>query len=147
MAKRVYTDDQKATALAGYLEDGTAATAKALDIPPRTIRYWAGEAGLAAAKREQTEAASEALAADIADKRAGIRDLFLEAALHHANRSLAAGPRDAQALATASAIFIDKFRLEMGEATQVHESRSDGAADKVKATVDELSERRAEKTA
>lgn len=142
-----HTEQDRADALEAYIEHGTAEASRLTGVPVRTICRWAGEAGLAQAKREQTEAAREALSADIDERRVGIRDLLLQAAEVHARRSLEAKPREAQALATAAAIMLDKFRLEMGEHTQATRSESVGVAEAAKAKVDQLAARRRQKSA
>ena len=129
-----YTDDQKAEALRLYGEIGAAATAHRLDIPPRTIRYWANQAHLATARTQNLESAAAMLAASHRRMREEFRLRLLEKGLDALDRmdqehidyrgkevykvSWEVAPADAfKSYAVAAAVLIDKYRLEMGEAT------------------------------
>jgi len=67
---------------------------------------------------EKTEQAREVLAATHAEKREELRVLLLGAPIHLVRQAIETGKaRDAESWMTAAGIGIDKFRLEMGEAT------------------------------
>lgn len=115
-----YTDQDRQNALHLYTEHGTAETSRQTGIPERTIVRWANQAGLVShADRKKTQAAREA-------RRSRIRDLLLEKTetLLESMDSSNAGK-----LAVPIGILIDKYRLEMGEATSRSESLSDDAID------------------
>ena len=114
-----YTDAQKAEAVNLYVEVGATEAAKQTGISRRSINSWAKAAGFTAqANIEKTTAAREVLASAVAEKREVLRELLLDAGIHHVERSIAAeSGRDAQAWMTGAGIGIDKYRLEMGEAT------------------------------
>ncbi len=114
-----YTDAQKAEAVNLYLVIGATAAAKQTGISRRSISTWANQAGhTAQANIKKTEVAREVLASAVAEKREELRGLLLEAGIHHVTQSIAADTgRDAQAYMTGAGIGIDKYRLEMGEAT------------------------------
>ncbi len=114
-----YTDAQKAEAVELYVEVGTAEAARRIGVTGRTITNWAKAAGVTSQERVQkTESAREVLQATQAEKREELRVLLLDAGIHHVTQSIAADTgRDAQAYMTGAGIGIDKYRLEMGEAT------------------------------
>ena len=114
-----YTDTQKAEAVDLYVEVGTAEAAEQVGVSGRTILRWAKDAGVVSQDRiQKTEAAREVLQATQAEQRQELRGLLLEAGIHHVRRSVAADTgRDAQAFMIGAGIGIDKYRLEMGEAT------------------------------
>jgi transposase-like protein len=132
--KRTYTDEQRQEALRLYKEVGPGEAARQLGIPGKTISSWA--------KREciQSDApAKMAAAIDMArltreERREQLREKMLDKALdllgrmdeqHKDFRGKDAeavywekAPADAcKNYATAAAILLDKFRLEVGEAT------------------------------
>ena len=116
-----YTDAQKAEAVNLYVEVGPTEAAKQTGISRRSINTWANQAGhTAQANIKKTEAAREVLASATAVKREELREVLLDAGIHHVKQSIAAeSGRDAQAYMTGAGIGIDKYRLEMGEATEV----------------------------
>lgn len=156
----VYTDQQREAALAAYVEHGSAEAARRLDIPARTIRYWANQAELTQARAEKTEAAREMLALRHAEMREELRVRLLEKALDALDRMDATHidyrGKDARKVewdvapagafkdyATGAAILIDKYRLEMGEHTARAEVTSETAIDaEVRRLVDELGRQR-----
>ena len=130
-----YTDQQRQQALDLYLQHGTAETARRLNIPKRTVRHWANQAQLAAARGENLEAAHRQLALQHEEMRQELRSRLLEQAidaLDHMNAPhvdyrgkdvtkivFAEAPADAwKAYAVTAEILIDKYRLEVGEATE-----------------------------
>ena len=139
---RTYSADEKANALILYASDGLAEAWRRTGIPKPTIASWARRAGLphtdASAK---TQAATEA-AEDRAKKlRAELRLGLLEKAVDLLARMDAPHTefkgKDAQVVeypiapagavqnyATSVGILIDKYRLEIGEATTRSESRA-----------------------
>jgi transposase-like protein len=115
-----YTDAEKQEAVRLYVEVGTAEAARQTGASPRSVNAWAQAAGVTAqAKVEKTEAARQVLASQRAAQRENVRILYLdkiEACLEAINP---AKPREAKDLMTTAAIGTDKFRLEMGEATEL----------------------------
>ena len=114
-----YTDAQKAEAVKLYDEVGATEAARQTGISRRSINTWANQAGhTAQANIKKTEAAREVLAAVTAKKREELREVLLDAGIHHVKQSIAADSgREAQSYMTGAGIGIDKYRLEMGEAT------------------------------
>ena len=116
-----YTDAQKAEAVKLYVEVGTAEAARRIGASKASIVGWAKAAGVTSqAKVQKTEVAREVLAAVTARKREELRELLLDAGIRHVERSIAADSgREAQAYMIGAGIGIDKYRLEMGEATEL----------------------------
>lgn len=116
-----YTDAEKAEAVELYVEVGTAEAARRIGVTPRSINNWAKAAGVTSQERiEKTESAREVLKATHAEQREELRGLLLEAGINHVKKSInAEAGRDAQAWMIGAGIGIDKYRLEMGEATDV----------------------------
>lgn len=139
---RTYSPDEKATALNLYISDGLAHAWRITGIPKPTIASWARRAGMphtdAAVK---TEAATEAAADRAKQLREELRVKLLEKASDLLDRMDAphidfkgkdsdevtypiAPAAAVQNYATSVGILIDKYRLEVGEATSRSESRS-----------------------
>jgi transposase-like protein len=57
MARRSYTQEQRAEALKLYQEVGPSEAGRRLDIPNATIRQWAKRAGASSARAEHVAAA------------------------------------------------------------------------------------------
>jgi transposase-like protein len=127
MARTRYTDEQKADALALYVEHGPAETARRTGIAKGTLASWAHRAGVQSVATELTAAATEAASAKWAERRQTMVDeigLVAEAALSGAAGAVLAGrPRDAKDYATTMAILVDKAQLLGGDATTRHENR------------------------
>lgn len=158
-----YTSEQKAEAL-NLLADVSKSYAEirdALGIPVGTLAGWAKGAGIErTAAQKLTEAATKVRMARIASKRERLKEKLLKTADGFVDRAVVLSEgarrreggiflptaRDTKDMMTAAAIALDKFRLEMGEATQVTEQRVDSAT-KARSKVDELAQRRAQKTA
>ena len=108
------------------MEFGTAEAHRITGVPRRTIIDWASKAGvIAQAPNEKMQAAR---IARMAVKREEMRELLLDRAVDLLERL--GGPSkaaDTKHVATAAAILIDKYRLEMGEATArtYHEGSDD----------------------
>jgi transposase len=134
-----YSDKQKSEALKLYVELGTAEASRRTKVNPRTLKHWVQAAGLSQARAEKTETAREALAKERGEKRERLRNLLLDKAIDLINRMdephkdfrgkdadevwWDKAPAGAvQNYATSVAILIDKYRLEMGEATNRGES-------------------------
>ena len=140
---REYTDEQKAEALALYPELGVAETWRRTGIPKPTIASWARRAGLphtdAATKtREATIAAAARAdqlraelrikllekANDLLDRMDGEHVEFKNSAKEIREVRYPIAPAGVvQNYATSVGILIDKYRLEVGEATTRSESR------------------------
>jgi dTDP-4-amino-4,6-dideoxygalactose transaminase len=144
VAATTYDDEAKAHALALYQEVGLSEAWRQTGIPKPTIASWARRAGLphtdAAAK---TQAATLAASARADQLRAELRLKLLEKATDLLDRMDAehvefknsakeirevvypiAPAAAVQNYATSAAILIDKYRLEVGEATTRSESRA-----------------------
>lgn len=140
---REYTEDEKARALDLYGSVGLAEAARETDIPKPTIQSWARRTGLphtdAAAKTREATLAASARADQL---RAGIRLKLLVKADRLLDRmdephvefknsakeirqvTYPTAPAAAvQNYATSVGILIDKYRLEVGEATTRSESK------------------------
>ena len=72
MAKRVYTDEEKAEAVKLYEEHGTSAASKQTGIPKNTIQGWARKAGVRTVRNENVRARVEAAQLDNAERRANL---------------------------------------------------------------------------
>lgn len=131
-----YTDIQKTEAVELFDKVGRAEASRQTGIPGRTIGSWVKAAGGSAqAKIEKTAIAREVLAAVQSKKREELRVLLLDAPIYHVQQAIETGKaRDAQSWMTAAAIGVDKFRLEMGEATGRTETMELPAAE---ATIDQ----------
>ena len=129
-----YTPDQKTEALELYVEHGPAEASRQCGIPSGTIRSWAYRADLPRLRYEKTTEATKAAQAGAEQKRSELRELLLDQAIDLLHRMNAPHKdfkgKDATTVwwdtapsgatkdyATAAAILIDKYRLEMGEAT------------------------------
>lgn len=153
-----YTAEQKAEAVRLYLEHGATHAAEQVGCTRRQVYRWLGSHGVSAKKPEERHA--ETLARHQA-KREALRELLLDKAAdliqrmddpHYDYRGKDASKvhfdkatsGDVRAYATAAAILIDKYRLEMGEATaRTHWEGSDDIDRSVSQLVAEL-ERRAQ---
>lgn len=133
MATVTYTDEQKAQAVKLYLEVGPDEAAKEVGCSRRQVYRWLGRHGVTPKKPDQQRAETEARHTE---KREELRELLLDQALdmlHRMNEMhvewrevdgqeeqivhLVSGANEAKSYATAAAILIDKYRLEMGETT------------------------------
>lgn len=70
MAKRVYSDEEKAEAVSLYHAEGTSAASKKTGIPKNTIQGWARKAGVRTVRSQNTREATEAIQLDNAERRA-----------------------------------------------------------------------------
>lgn len=149
-----YLPEQKAAAVE-LLKDLAKSYKQVSDetgIPTGTLSGWAKEAGIGRAERSlQTQAATEVRMARIAERRERLREKLIRYAEGFADRADRASrqqkAKDASLLIQASETALKNFRLEMGEATSRVESHDVGAAEKAKAKLDDLAERRSKKTA
>lgn len=152
MARRTYTDEQKAEALALYVEAGPTAVAVQLGIPKQTVQQWARADGLRTVRNERTAEAVEAARVDRELTRERLRDAMLAKALDLIDRMddehidfrgkdakrvtfPKPSPSGCQSYATAAAILLDKVRLELGEVTGRTEVRS---TDQLDAEIEQL---------
>jgi transposase-like protein len=115
MARRKYTDAERATALAALKTSSTEDVSEATGIPVRTLRAWRadpprGAAELSPAKEADLAAELERVAHRLVN---AIPDKIDGAALNH--------------VAVALGITIDKLRLLKGESTEVTEVRDGNA--------------------
>lgn len=143
---REYTMEEKADALAIYVEHGVAEAWRRTGIPKPTIASWAQRSGLHTNAISNTRAASEMHKVRQAELRERLRGMLLEKAVDILDRMDAPHVefkgKDADAVeypiapasavqnyATSAAILIDKYRLEVGEATGRTESFTNDFAD------------------
>lgn len=70
MARRVYSDEQKAEALRIYEAEGTSAASKQAGIPKSTIDQWARKAGVRTVRNENVSARVDAAKLDNSERRA-----------------------------------------------------------------------------
>ncbi len=114
-----YSDTQRREAVDLFEKIGRAEASRQTGIPGRTIGSWAKRDGITAqASVQKTEAARLVLAASNAERREEIRSLLLDAQVRHLQQAIATDrARDAQSWMVSVGIGVDKFRLEMGEAT------------------------------
>ncbi len=154
--------ERKTEVVAYAVDHGPAEAAKHYGIKATTVRSWCSRAGVATDASERTKAATESAQARRLAKREELRTLMIEKAVDLVHRmdevhidyrgkdadqvTFPKAPAQAcQQYATAAAILLDKFRLEMGEAT----GRTEHTAGKeaAHALADELAARRAQKAA
>jgi hypothetical protein len=123
MTPHRFTAKQKAKALAAYPEHGPSYAARLIGCSRSAVVHWAHDK---ADSRIETNVASPAGIEDanavMKRKRIQLRGDLLSKALALVNAVSIddidiSSARDVQAVATAVAIFIDKFRLENGEVT------------------------------
>jgi transposase-like protein len=133
-----YTDEQKAEAVRLYVEVGAEEAAETVGCSRRQVYRWLGSHNVTAKTNDDRRAETQTRHAE---KREELRNLLLDQAvdaLHRMNEAHVeyrqiggreeqvvyekAAPADWKSYATAAAILIDKYRLEMGEATGKTES-------------------------
>jgi len=159
------TKAEREEALKLYLEEGPSAASRATGIPSGTIRSWASRAGVQRARTQKQAAAIEASMMRQAEKREELRELLLDRAVELLHRLddphidfrgkdarqvtfPKPGGMDSKNYATAAAILIDKYRLEMGEATaRTYHEGSDDIDRSVGQLVEELARRAPSETA
>ena len=112
----MFTQEQKAEAVKLYLEVGPEEAAKAIGCSKRSIYGWLGEFCIDV-KDEKREQRRQETALRHEAKREALREALLDAALLGVASLNPADPKGYQALAIGTATFIDKYRLENGEAT------------------------------
>lgn len=158
MTVMAYTAAQKLKAVQLYMEHGATFAADSVGCTRRQVYRWLGSHGVTSKKPEERQA--ETMARHQA-KREALRELLLDKAAdliqrmddpHYDYRGKdarkvdfdKATSGDVRAYATAAAILIDKYRLEMGEATaRTHVEGTDDIDRSVGQLVAEL-ERRAQ---
>lgn len=158
------TAEERTAALAVYADRGLAAAHHETGVPKSTLRDWARDAGLdlaaiAGRSAEQTAAATEASEVRCSELRVRLRELFLATAVGLLERvdaphkefkgndaheveyeSAPAGA--ARDYAVAAAICLDKYRLEVGEATSRDEHHVSDVRTRASGLLDELRDRR-----
>lgn len=129
-----YTAEQRSEAIALVAEVGLAEAWRQLHIPKPTLVLWCQKAGVERSAVEQTRKATETHMAVQRELRERLRTMLLEKAVDLIERMDAPhvefkgkdadqveypiAPASAvQNYATSAAILIDKYRLEVGEAT------------------------------
>lgn len=138
MTSMVYTDEQKAEAVRLYVEIGPDEAATRVGCDRRTIYRWLGRYATFVADEKKEATRLETVARHQA-KRDEVRELLLDQTLDALHRmkephidyrgkdsdrvEWETAPAGAfKDYATAAAILIDKYRLEMGESTSRTES-------------------------
>lgn len=165
MGRHVWSEEVKAEALnlLADPENSYYDVHKLTGVPASTLCDWAAAEGLTghSDRLEATEAARQFRSERIALKRGVIAEKFLDSVETFLNQAeqlaegmievregvFISGGRDALALMQAADSAIKAHRLEMGEHTQATRSESVGVAEAAKAKVDQLAERRRQKTA
>jgi transposase-like protein len=146
--KRAYSEEEKEATIALVVDGGLAAAWRATGIPKTTIAGWCKAAGVRTYGGEKTAAATEAAVEQQTLRREQLRTMLLEKAVDLLERmdsphiefkgkdadqvEYPIAPAGAvQNYATSVGILIDKYRLELGEATGRNETRTltDGLAD------------------
>jgi len=120
-----YTDEQKTEAIELLDTQGIWAAVSATGAHHTTIYRWHAQAVRTGAKKAEDDAVEAEISAITRQR---LRRRLLETALAHVDRSDSArDAQDAQRYATSAGIMIDKYRLEMGEATArtYHEGSDD----------------------
>ena len=113
-----YTDAQKAEAVELSVDVGATEAARQTGISKRSINTWRNQAGhTARANIKKTEAASAVLAAAAREKRLDIHELLLDNVIAGLKASDPSDAKAFQLLSVGCATHLDKYRLEMGEAT------------------------------
>ena len=126
-----YTPEQREEALRLYEEAGPAEASRQSGVPARTVVRWATRAGLTRRRLEKTSAATEMLTITNAQRREKIREKLLIRVDELLDRlGLEVGARDVQSLAIAFGVLLDKYRLELGEATGRMENLDLSAAER-----------------
>lgn len=137
---KTYSEEEKQNALDLYREVGLAEAWRQTGIPKPTIVTWAKQAGVRTFGTENTREATLAHIAYADQLRAELRVSLLEKTVDLLERMDAeetefvgkdgngvvypiARPESVRHLATSVGILIDKYRLEVGEATSRSESR------------------------
>lgn len=120
----MYSDEQRAEALGRYVQEGVAATSKALEIPAGTIASWAHRSGMQTVHTQNLEsirAMTEARRTRWDERRANLLDQFggiAEAAAESVFDLLEDGnTHDAKEAVTVAAIATDKAQLLAGGPT------------------------------
>ena len=133
-----YTAEQKKETISLYIQHGTTKASEQSGVPKRTILYWVKNANVVAQARDKTDAARTELARLNAERRERIRAQLLEKMedlLERMNKPHVdfrgkdaqmvtypiATSSDVKNYAVSFAILLDKYRLEMGEATDRRE--------------------------
>lgn len=164
MPRPTYTDEFKAEAVALAIQHGAAAAARQVDVNAGTIRSWMSRTpGVATdvhrtiedareTARQRREAAREELRTLLVTKAVDLVKRMDEEHVDYRGKDAdqvsfpKAPPQACQQYATAAAILLDKFRLEMGEATGRTEHTGE-TREAAKHVADEIAARRASKAA
>lgn len=127
MARRRFTDAEKAHALDVYATEGPAEAARQTGIPKGTIASWAHRTGTQTVCNERAAARVEAAQMKWAERRQAMVDrigTIAEKALTVVEDNLDLGTTSkAKDAATTMAILVDKAQLLGGDATTRHENR------------------------
>jgi hypothetical protein len=134
-----HSDEVREKALRFFDESGIWSAVAETGVHHTTIYRWHAE------RVRTSETNAEAVAEEQRVQelyRAHLTQRLMQVALAHVDRSDSAkSGKDAQSFATAAAIMLDKFRLEMGEHTG-YERREVTPRQELEGRLDELAERR-----
>ena len=120
-----YTDEQKAAAVATYIEAGGAEAARQHGMTSRAILNWAKAAGVSKERTKNLEAASAMFTLE----REAIRTKLVSRLDDMLTRmDTEASSADVKNYAISFGILLDKMRLELGEVTGRTETVEIGAA-------------------
>lgn len=117
MARRSYTDQERARALELYREHGPAEAERRCGVPKKTISSWAARAGVQTDAPERTRAAIEQARLGWEQRRAGLADRLGEVAELLVGKIEEESAADARRHATVVGIFVEKAELLTGRAT------------------------------
>lgn len=128
-ARRTYTDEDRAAALAMYAEHGPTVVQDEMGIPKATVCNWARANGVETRSIENAAARVQASTLAWAERRLAMADRIgtvAEMALVQVENAVCGtdgspSMRDAKDAATTMAILIDKAQLLTGAATERHE--------------------------
>ena len=152
-----YTTDQKKEAVDLYIQHGAAGASEQSGVPKRTLLRWAKDSNVVARARDKTAAATTERARLNTERRERIKTLLLEKIEDLIGRMdiehIDFKGKDAQMvtypIATSSdvknyavsiAVLIDKYRLEMGEATDRREVSIEQAETRLERAIAEFEE-------
>lgn len=141
VARRRYTDEQRAEALELYAEQGPTAVQAAMGIPKATVTNWAKAAGIGTVRNAKTAAATEARTLDLASRRVVLAEKLqtvAEVATERELQILATPFPELRDVVGARTRAIHDSQLLSGGATSRHEVITDAVDAEIAALTAEL---------
>jgi transposase-like protein len=130
MTRRTYTDDERAAAIALYVEAGPTAVQRELGVPKGTVTAWAKVAGVGTVRNERMGEAIEAHMLDAKARRAGLVDKLVRVADEALDVELAKlAKSDLRDVVGARTRAIHDLQLLTGAATARTETVSSASID------------------